>query len=59
MMYGLETMALRKGQEAEMVAELKMFGFSLGVARLGKIRKEQIGGRAQVEQMKRKLERQG
>lgn len=32
MMHGLETMALRKGLVAEMVAELKTFGFSLGPA---------------------------
>ena len=41
MLYGLETVALTKRQEAEMeVAELKMLRFSLGVTRLGNIRNE-------------------
>ena len=35
MLYGLETVALTKRQEAEMeVAELKMLRFSLGVTRM-------------------------
>ena len=39
MLYGLETVALTKRQEAEMeVAELKMLRFSLGVTRMDKIR---------------------
>ena len=39
MLYGLETVALAKRQEAEMeVAELKMLRFSLGVTRMDKIR---------------------
>ena len=38
MLYGLETVALAKRQEAEMdVAELKMLRFSLGVTRMDKI----------------------
>ena len=38
MVYGLETVALTKRQEAEMeVAELKMLRFSLGVTRMDKI----------------------
>ena len=38
MLYGLETVALTKRQEAEMeVAELKMLRFSLGVTRMDKI----------------------
>ena len=49
MLYGLETVALTKRQEAEMeVAELKMLRFSLGVTRMDKIRNEYIGGTAQV-----------
>ena len=49
MLYGLETVALTKRQEAEMeVAELKMLRFSLGVTRLDKIRNEYIRGTAQV-----------
>ena len=51
MLYGLETMALTKRQEAEMeVAELKMLRFSLGVTRMDKIRNEYIRRRAQVGQ---------
>ena len=43
MLYGLETMALRKRQEAELeVAEVKMFRFSLGVMRMDRIRNENI-----------------
>ena len=49
MLYGLETVALTKRQEAEMeVAELKMIPFSLRVTRMDKIRNEYIRGRAQV-----------
>ena len=49
MLYGLETVALTKRQEAEMeVAELKMLRFSLGMTRMDKIRNEYIRGRAQV-----------
>ena len=49
MVYGLETMTLRKRQEAEMeVAELKMLRFSLGVTRMDKIWNEYIRGTAQV-----------
>ena len=45
MLYGLETVALTKRQEAEMeVAELKMLRFSLGVTRMDKIRNEYIRG---------------
>ncbi|KAF7643594.1 hypothetical protein LDENG_00236740, partial [Lucifuga dentata] len=39
MLYGLETVALRKRQEAELeVAETKMLRFSLGVTRMDRIR---------------------
>ena len=49
MLYGLETVALTKRQEAEMeVAELKMLRFSLGVTRMDKIRNEYVRGTAQV-----------
>ena len=48
MLYGLETVALTKRQEAEMeVAELKMLRFSLGT-RMDNIRNEYIRGTAQV-----------
>ncbi|KAK3532223.1 hypothetical protein QTP86_009500 [Hemibagrus guttatus] len=47
--YGLETVSLRKGQEAELeVAELKMLRFSLGLTRLDRIRNEYIRGTAHV-----------
>ena len=49
MLYGLETVALTKRQEAEMeVAELKMLRFSLGVTRMDMIRNRYIRGTAQV-----------
>ena len=49
MLYGMEMVALTKRQEAEMeVAELKMLQFSLGVARMDKIRNAYIRGTAQM-----------
>ncbi|KAK3559045.1 hypothetical protein QTP86_000049 [Hemibagrus guttatus] len=49
MLYGLETVSLRKRQELELeVAELKMLRFSLGVTRLDRIRNEYISGTAHV-----------
>ncbi|KAK3563338.1 hypothetical protein QTP86_021817, partial [Hemibagrus guttatus] len=49
MLYGLETVSLRKRQESELeVAELKMLRFSLGVTRLDSIRNEYIRGTAHV-----------
>ncbi|KAK3552305.1 hypothetical protein QTP86_010101 [Hemibagrus guttatus] len=49
MLYGLETVSLRKMQESELeVAELKMLRFSLGVTRLDRIRNEYIRGTAHV-----------
>ncbi|KAK3517150.1 hypothetical protein QTP86_003947 [Hemibagrus guttatus] len=49
MLYGLETVSLRKRQESELeVAELKMLRFSLGVRRLDRIRNEYIRGTAHV-----------
>ncbi|KAK3512367.1 hypothetical protein QTP70_007366 [Hemibagrus guttatus] len=49
MLYGLETVSLRKRQESELeVAELKMMRFSLGVTRLDRIRNEYIRGTAHV-----------
>ncbi|KAK3571141.1 hypothetical protein QTP86_003093 [Hemibagrus guttatus] len=49
MLYGLETLSLRKRQESELeVAELKMLRFSLGVTRLDRIRNEYIRGTAHV-----------
>ena len=52
MLYGLETVALTKRQEAEMeVAELKVLRFSLGVTRINKIRNEYIRGTAHVARL--------
>ncbi|KAK3543455.1 hypothetical protein QTP70_020933, partial [Hemibagrus guttatus] len=49
MLYGLETVSLRKRQESELeVAELKMLRFSLGVTRLDRIRNEYIRGTGHV-----------
>ena len=59
MLYGLETVALTKRQEAEMeVAELNMLRFSLRVTRMDKIKNEYIRGTAQMGQFWRKHERQ-
>ena len=47
--YGLEIVALRKRQEAELeVAEVKMLRFSLGVTRMDSIRNEYISGTTHV-----------
>ncbi|KAK3522601.1 hypothetical protein QTP86_027161, partial [Hemibagrus guttatus] len=52
MLYGLETVSLRKRQESELeVAELKMLRFSLGVTRLDRIRNKYIRGTAHVGHM--------
>ena len=49
MLYGLETVALGKRQEAELeVAEMKMLRFSLGVTRMDRIRNEHVRGTAHV-----------
>ncbi|KAK3564512.1 hypothetical protein QTP86_022855, partial [Hemibagrus guttatus] len=49
MLYGLETVSLRKRQGLELeVAELKMLRFSLGVTRLDRIRNKYIRGTAHV-----------
>ncbi|KAK3550029.1 hypothetical protein QTP86_018652 [Hemibagrus guttatus] len=49
MLYGLETVSLRKRQESKLeVAELKMLRFSLGGTRLYRIRNEYIRGTAHV-----------
>ncbi|KAK3510464.1 hypothetical protein QTP70_008662 [Hemibagrus guttatus] len=49
MLYGLQTVSLRKRQESELeVAELKMLRFSLGVTRLDRITNEYIRGTAHV-----------
>ena len=61
MLYGLETVALTKRQEAEMeVAELKMLRFSLGVTIMDKIRNKYIRrtARHRWELLERKHERQ-
>ena len=49
MLYGLETVALRKRQEAELeVAEIQMLRFSLRVMRMDRIKNEDIRGTAHV-----------
>ncbi|KAK3569376.1 hypothetical protein QTP86_026882 [Hemibagrus guttatus] len=56
MLYGLETVSLRKRQESELeVAELKMLRLSLGVTRLDRIRNEYIRGTAHVGRLGDKL----
>ena len=50
--YATQKILLTKKQEAELaVAELKMLRFSLGVARMDKIKNEFILGTAQVRQI--------
>ena len=63
MLYGLETVALKKRQEVEMeVAELKMLQFSLGVTRMDKItneymyQKDSTGGKIWRENTRGKTE---
>ena len=47
MLYGLETLALRKRQEAELeLAEIKILRLSLGVMRMDTIRNEYLRGTA-------------
>ncbi|KAK3573623.1 hypothetical protein QTP86_029993, partial [Hemibagrus guttatus] len=56
MLYGLETVSLRKRQESELeVAELKMLRFSLGVTRLDRIRNEYIRGTTHVGRLRDKV----
>ena len=48
-MYGLETVALRKRQEAELeVPEMKMLRFSKGVTKTDRIRNEYTRGAVKV-----------
>ena len=56
MMYGLETVALTKKQEAELeVAEMRMLRFSLGVTKIDKIENRLIRGTAHVRRLGDKL----
>ncbi|KAK3512409.1 hypothetical protein QTP70_009831 [Hemibagrus guttatus] len=56
MLYGVETVSLRKRQESELeVVELKMLRFSLGVTRLDRIRNEYIRGTAHVGRLGDKI----
>ena len=56
MMYGLETVALTKRQEAELeVAEMKMLRFELGVTRMDKIRNSFIRGSLHVASIRHKV----
>ncbi|KAK3538588.1 hypothetical protein QTP86_006676 [Hemibagrus guttatus] len=56
MLYGLETVSLRKRQESELeVAELKILRFSLGVTRLDRIRNVYIRGTAHVGRLRDKV----
>ena len=54
MLYGLETVVLRKRQEA---VEIKMLRFSLGVMRMDKIRNEYIQDQRMLDVLERKSER--
>ncbi|KAK3574713.1 hypothetical protein QTP86_015385 [Hemibagrus guttatus] len=56
MLYGLETVSLRKRQESELeVAELKMLRFSLGVTRLDRIKNEYFRGTVHVGRLRDKV----
>ena len=56
MMYGLETVAMMKRQEAELeVAEMKMLRFELGITRMDMIRNSVIRGTLQVGPMRNKV----
>jgi len=56
MMYGLETVAMTKRQEAELeVAEMKMLRFELGVTRMDMIRNSLIRGTLHVASMGNKV----
>lgn len=60
MMYGLETVALSKRQEAELeVAEMKMLRFALGVTKMNRIGNVQISGTAKLEQIRDKASEAG
>ena len=49
MLYGMETVALMRRQEAELeVAELRMLRFAMGVTRLDKIKNTRVRGTANV-----------
>ena len=59
-LYGFETVALTKRQEAEMeVAELNMLRFSLVVTRMDNIRNEYIRGTAHVGRFGAKMREAG
>ena len=59
MLYGLETVALTKRQEAEMeVAELKMLRFSLGETRMERSGMSTSEGQHRWKGLERKHERQ-
>ena len=56
MVYGLETVAVKKKQVEEMeVAEMKMLRFAMGVTRKDKIRNEHIRSTVKVERLGMKM----
>ena len=56
MVYGLETVAVRKKQVKEMeVAEMKMLRFAMGMTRKDNIRNEHIRGTVKVERLEMKM----
>ena len=56
MLYGMETVAVTKGQERKMeVAEMKMLRFSLGKTRLDRIENAVIRGRVKVGELVGKI----
>ena len=56
MLYGMETVALTRRQEAELeVAELRMLRFAMGVTRLDKIKNTHVRGTANVVRIGKKV----
>lgn len=56
LLYGLDTEALRKGQEAELqVATMKMLSFSLEVTAIDRISNGYIRGTAQVRRFQNEV----
>ena len=56
MLYGMETVALTRRQEAELeVAELRMLRFAMGVTRLDKIKNTDVRGTANVVRIGKKV----
>ena len=57
LMYGAETLALKKAQEKKLeVAEMRMLRWMCGVTKLDKIRNERIRGTTKVGEITKKVQ---